>query len=127
MLYIWAPRTHLVEYLHLHPDIHLTFNHSTICKEVLLINFELLEPNLATQVNTLFIEISPTSFNVPFKSNPEGLTSRGNLFQTVESTSLVGVSMLIAKVGDSMSNAKVNRIGPPVTKCLVNASRPGGL
>ena len=106
---------HLCGYLRLHPDLPLTFNRSTTAKEVASINFELLEPALITQVNAL--NITPPSFNVPFDSDPAGFTSSDNLFHTLD----------IASCDASTPIAEINRLGPPVTECLVDANLPGGL
>jgi hypothetical protein len=55
---------HLVGYLCLHPDIPLSFNHATVAKEISAINFELLEPETAANVNGILLEIGPPSHNI---------------------------------------------------------------
>ena len=112
---------HIVGYLRLHPDLPLTFQRSTVSKDLASINFELLEPDLVSQVNSLNIEIIPSNFNVPVNSDPTAFTSCDNLFQTF------GDTLQDADRPSSFSPANVSRLAPPVTECLVDANLPGGL
>jgi hypothetical protein len=112
---------HLAGYLRLHPDLPMTFNRSSIEKEVSAINFELLDPELKSHAGVAFIEIIPATVNMSHESDPEGFTSCDNLFQSFEpyqSEANINVASLLAEV---------NRLSPPVTECLVDANLPGGL
>ena len=82
-LHFCAPK-HLVGYLRLHPDLPLTFNRSSVAKDIASINFELLEPDLEAHVNGLSIDIAPTSFNVAFDSDPTRFVSCDHLFDSME-------------------------------------------
>ena len=73
------------------------------------INFELLEPERLSQVNSAFIEIVRTAPDIPHDSDPMSFTSCDNLFQT------------------PTPEHQVNRISPPITECLVDTNLPGGL
>jgi hypothetical protein len=73
-----------VGYLHLHPDIPLTFTHSTIPKEISSINFSILDPPLVAQVNLLILKIVPTQANIPHDSNHASFTSCNSFFLTHE-------------------------------------------
>jgi hypothetical protein len=71
---------HLVGYLGLHSDIPLLFDRATVAKEILSIQFELLEPTTTATVHGILLEIAPPSHNVPFDSDPKRFTSCNNLF-----------------------------------------------
>jgi hypothetical protein len=83
----------------------------------LSIQFELLEPTATATVNGTLLEIAPPSHNVPFDLDPMGFTSGDNLFQSFGSS--------IQSIPDNVQSsftAKVNRLAPPVTECLVDAN-----
>jgi hypothetical protein len=126
---------HLVGYLRLHPDIPLTFNRSTITKEISAINFAILDPPIIAQVNALIIDIVPTQANQSFDSNPTSFTSCAD-FHLLHSESKRSPltdnarSEPIKQQGgpiDELQIAEINRISPPITECLVDANLPGGL
>jgi hypothetical protein len=71
---------HRMGYLRLHPDILLTFNCSTIPKDISSINFSILDPPLAAQVNLLLLKIVPARANLLHDSNPGSFTSCDNFF-----------------------------------------------
>jgi hypothetical protein len=55
---------HLVGYLRLHPDLPMTFNRSSVAKEVSAMNFDLLDPeDLADHVGSAFVKIVPATPN----------------------------------------------------------------
>jgi hypothetical protein len=119
-----------VGYLRLHPDIPLTFNRSTITKEISAINFAII-----AQVNALIIDIVPTRANQSFDLNPTSFTSCADfhLLHTESKRSPLKDNARLEPLKqqggpiDKLQIAEINRISPPITECLVDANLQGGL
>jgi hypothetical protein len=109
---------HLVGYLHLHPDILLTFNQATVSKTVQAMNFKLLEPEPQAQISAVFIQFAQPTLNASHDSDPDGCD---NLFQLMDTTTRQHNNARDNIIGE------VNRLAPPVTECLVDANLSGGL
>jgi hypothetical protein len=103
----------------------MTFNRSTLAKEVSAINFDLLDPDLAAHFGSAFVEIIPATYNPSHESDPEGFTSCDNLFQSLDPMTANTTSNDAINVASLL--AEVNRLAPPVTERLVDANLPGGL
>jgi hypothetical protein len=101
----------------------------TVAKEVLSISFDLLHgparPNNPCQI----VKQSPhpsniATFNLMHESDPDGFTSRNNLFQSM----LELLPLKEPTVNISSLLPEVNQIAPPpVTECLEEANLPSGL
>ena len=110
---------HLVGYLRLHPDVPLTFDRSDIAKQVSSINFDLLDPHLHAQANSILLNFVPSSTGVPFDSDP--------MAYTVMSADPDPTPFPSALPDSTLEVHSVARIPAPFTEAHVDANLPSGL